>query len=275
MRKRPFLISASFKNAARFFRKFRPCHHFRHRKSFFVSRCDDLQFTCLRINGNLRKAVCFPDRPFLIFLIFRFKNIRCPLVDENISFEQYFKENQFELTDLDEMELEQLLVDCINIGTGSNLVRVVTLGEVQRELLSLISGLSSYPLQFMHNVAFTDFTILGLISTRFGDHTAETIDTKHLIINDFTVRHVHTEVNVKFNLPAEVIDPAIELTAETGSLYYYDPMVDVVENYGHVGTYHFDTRAIGVRGYSLVFDEAPIEDGQMDQYVNSTDPDWP
>lgn len=204
-----------------------------------------------------------------------FMNIRCPLVDENISFEQYFKENQFELTDLDEMELEQLLVDCINIGTGSNLVRVVTLGEVQRELLSLISGLSSYPLQFMHNVAFTDFTILGLISTRFGDHTAETIDTKHLIINDFTVRHVHTEVNVKFNLPAEVIDPAIELTAETGSLYYYDPMVDVVENYGHIGTYHFDTRAIGVRGYSLVFDEAPIEDGQMDQYVNSTDPDWP
>ena len=80
MRKRPFWISASFKNAARFFRKFRPCHHFRHRKSFFVSRCDDLQFTCLRINGNLRKAVCFPDRPFRIFLIFSFKNIRCPLV---------------------------------------------------------------------------------------------------------------------------------------------------------------------------------------------------
>lgn len=204
-----------------------------------------------------------------------FMHIRCPLVDGPVSFEQYFKDNQFDIADLDTFELEQLMTDCINIATGSNLVRVITLGEIQRELLSMIAGLCSYPLQFMSNVAFTDFTVLGLISTRLGDQWAEKEDYKKINIVDFTVRHYHTEVRTDFTLPADVIDPEVKYDSESGAAYHYDPMINVREIYGHMGNYRFDVESVGIRGYSLVFDEVPIEDGQMDQYKNSTDPDWP
>ena len=195
-----------------------------------------------------------------------FMHVRCPLIEEQLSFEQYFKDNQFEIADLDQFELEQLLTDCINIATGSNLVKVVTLGEVQRELLSLIAGLSSYPLQFMSNVAFTDFTVLGLLDTRFGDHWAETSDSKVVIVDDWTVRHMHTETRVEFALPAEVIDPTVTYGAETGALYHYDPMVEVKEIYDRQGAYRLDGASVGIRGFSFVWDETPITDGQMDQY---------
>jgi hypothetical protein len=204
-----------------------------------------------------------------------FMHIRCPLIDEQLSFEQYFTDNQFEIADLDNFELEQLLTDCINIATGSNLVKVVTLGEVQRELLSLIAGLSSYPLQFMSNVAFTDFTVVGLTDTRFGDQWGETSDHKRFAIDDWTVRHMHTEVRTDFALPAEVIDPDVTYGAATEASYYINPMVDMKELYGHMGKYRFDVASVGIRGFSLVFDQTPIEDGQMDQYQNSTDPQWP
>ncbi|ARV77300.1 virion structural protein [Pseudomonas phage Noxifer] len=195
-----------------------------------------------------------------------FMHVRCPLIEEQLSFEQYFKDNQFEIADLDQFELEQLLTDCINIATGSNLVKVVTLGEVQRELLSLIAGLSSYPLQFMSNVAFTDFTVLGLLDTRFGDHWAETSDSKVVIVDDWTVRHMHTETRVEFALPAEVIDPTVTYGAETGALYHYDPMIEVKEIYDRQGAYRLDGASVGIRGFSFVWDETPITDGQMDQY---------
>lgn len=195
-----------------------------------------------------------------------FMHIRCPLIEEQLSFEQYFKDNQFEIADLDQTELEQLLTDCINIATGSNLVKIVTLGEVQRELLSLIAGLSSYPLQFMSNVAFTDFTVLGLLDTRFGDHWAETSDSKTVIVDDWTVRHMHTETQVAFALPADVIDPTVTYGAETGALYHYDPMVEVKEIYDRPSAYRLDGASVGIRGFSFVWDETPITDGQMDQY---------
>ncbi|MNX40626.1 hypothetical protein D3C86_710110 [compost metagenome] len=204
-----------------------------------------------------------------------YMHVRCPLVDEIISFEQYFTDNQFQLADLDTIELEQLLTDCINIATGSNLVKVVTLGEVQRELLSLIAGLSSYPLQFMHNVAFTDFTIVGMVDTRFGDQWGETEDYKKINIVDITIRHMHADVRTDFELPASVIDPEVKLTTEIGAAYHINPMVDMKELYGQMGSYRFDIESVGIRGYSMVFDETPIENGQMDQYSNSTDPNWP
>jgi len=204
-----------------------------------------------------------------------FMHVRCPLIQEQLSFEQYFKDSQFDLADLDVLELEQLLTDTINIATGSNLVKIVTLGEVQRELLRLIAGLSSYPLQFLSNVAFTDFTVLGLLDTRFGDHWAEITDTKRFAIDDFTVRHVHVETGVKFSLPADVIDPEIKYGLESKVAYHYNPMVDMRERFDMAGHYRIDTSGVSIRGFSLVFDNTPIENGQMDQYKPSTDPNWP
>ncbi len=204
-----------------------------------------------------------------------FMHVQCPLVSGAVSFERYFKDNQFEITELDSFELEQLLADCINLATGSNLVRVVTLGEIQRELLSMIAGLCSYPLQFMSNVAFTDFTDLGLTATRFGDHWASKEDSKKINIVDFTVRHVHADVGTRFTLPPESVDAEIKYSAATHVGYRINPMVGMREQFSKAGSYRFDVSSVGIRGFKFTLDDTPVVDGQMEQYQNSTDPDWP
>lgn len=196
-----------------------------------------------------------------------FMNIRCPLHDGPISYEQWFTENQYQVADLNRIELEQLLMDCVNIATGSNLNPVITLGEIQRELLSMIARLSSYPLQFLHNVAFTDFTVLGLVSTRFGDMQSEKEDFIRFYDADITIRKVWAELTTKFSLPIEAIDPAISYSVETKACYKIDPTVDIRFVNQTLGHYRAPVPGIGIRGYSFTFDQDPIEGPEMDQYV--------
>ncbi|MNF72126.1 hypothetical protein D3C81_756680 [compost metagenome] len=114
-----------------------------------------------------------------------------------------------------------------------------------------------------------------MVDTRFGDQWGETEDYKKINIVDITIRHMHADVRTDFELPASVIDPEVKLTTEIGAAYHINPMVDMKELYGQMGSYRFDIESVGIRGYSMVFDETPIENGQMDQYSNSTDPNWP
>ena len=51
-------------------------YHLRHRKCFFVSRCNDLHLTCLSVNGNLRKSIRIPNQSNFILCIF-FNTICC------------------------------------------------------------------------------------------------------------------------------------------------------------------------------------------------------
>lgn len=195
-----------------------------------------------------------------------FMNIRCPLHDGPISYEQWFTENQYPITDLNTIELEQLMLDCVNVATGSNLNPVITLGEIQRELLSLIGRLSSYPLQFLRNVAFTDFTVLGLVSARFGDMWSEKEDLVRFYDSDITIRKVNASLSTKFSLPIEAIDPEIEYSAETNSCYQIDPTVDIRFVNQALGFYRAPVPGIGIRGYSFTFDQDPVEGELLDQY---------
>jgi hypothetical protein len=199
----------------------------------------------------------------------------CKLAEPNTKFVDYFKEQGLEITDFTQTEYEELTVNCINIATGANLYRVITLGEIQRELLRLMARLSSYPLQYLRNVAYTDFHVLGIVCTRLGDIEAEAGDDMKLTLNYTTVQNVWSEGFTGVNIPDLGVMPNITLeTEDTGDwvIPVWPCISDLSLSEGH---YCLNINQINVQNVSIVADNEPSTTGELPEYDNSTDPTWP
>lgn len=204
-----------------------------------------------------------------------YMNRQCTLVEGDVTFEQYFKDASFQIADMNNTELEQLCLDCINIATGSNLVRVITLGEVQRELLKLMSRLSSYPLQYLRNVSFTDFHVLGMVMPRVGDIEIDA-DGNHIVpVANLNVYNYKTVGAHTYKIYDEYSSPNVRYDYIDEDIFYIDPCVDIVEISFKDVHYYIPVNGINVTNVKIELANEPIVDNYLNQYNNSTDPSWP
>lgn len=202
-------------------------------------------------------------------------NRKCTLVEGTISFEQYFTDNGLTILDLNDADYEQLAKDCINIATGANLYEVITLGSIQRELLRLMGRLSSYPLQFLRNVAFTDFHVVGVTSTRVGDVDSEAFAGMHTPVANINVQSYRTAGNQIFQISDSTITPPVDYTYVDEDHYHFDPCVNIQETSFNHSSYYLSVAHVTVHGVSIVTDETPNTTGVLDTYLYSNDPTWP
>lgn len=204
-----------------------------------------------------------------------YMNRMCTLVEGNIKWDDYFKGLGFELKDLSNTELEQLCVDTVNMATGSNLVRVITLGEIQKELLAMMERLSSYPLQFLRNVAFTNFNVLGIVMPRVGDISAEGSGNLIVPAVNIGLKNYSTTGNTRIAIDASTVGPDISFRYDQYGKYYIDPMVDIWETSFNDVHYAIPTCNIGLRGFDGVNQVTPDPDGILDEYKLIPDNDKP
>lgn len=200
---------------------------------------------------------------------------KCRLVDEPLSFEYYFKTAGYQIADLGPADLEQLLTDTVNIATGANLVRTITLGEIQKELLGLMKQLSSYPLLYLRNVAFTEYNVLGIPAIRLGDYEYSGESYNRLNTVNFTAISQRATTDTQYVITDEEVMPPIGLGVATDTPYAIDPTLVIREDVTSIGTFRINMHDITIRSIKLTADNTPNTSGQLDQYKNSTDPDWP
>lgn len=198
---------------------------------------------------------------------------KCSLVDTTISFEQYFKDLSYPIVDLNQFEYEQLCTDCVNIATGSNLVTVITLGEIQKELLKLMGELSSYPLQYLRNVSLTKFHVLGMLSTRVGDITTAAKDLKKIKVVDTNVQRYSSNARQTYYLTNAVIFPPFTYDYHVKTAYKIPTELGVKDLSFNKGKYKLKS-TLGIRNVSIRTIEKPFDDN-LKQFNNSDDPNWP
>jgi hypothetical protein len=204
-----------------------------------------------------------------------FMHIKCSLVDEVLSFEQFFKDSGFPLADLGMLELEQLLTDTVNIATGSNLVKVVSLGEIQRELLSLMGRLSSYPLQYLRNVNYTDFHLIGTPAIRLGDYVVDTKSFNKVVTTELNVVKARAVTSMNYDITQDNLLPNLTISGDTDQSYTIDPLIVIRERFNNMGHYRLNVLDVGVGRVSLTVEHTVNDTGVLEQYNESDDPEWP
>ena len=199
----------------------------------------------------------------------------CTLVDESITFERYFKDLSFPIADLTQTEYEQLCMDAINIATGSNLVTVVTLGEVQKELLHLMGELSSYPLQYLRNVSLTKFHVLGMVSTRVGDIATQSGHVHYAKVVNTEVKNLASRGEHNYGLNDANLVPEIDYDFDMKAHYKINVLTDVKDASSSRARYNVKGNALQFGNVSIRTFANPDDSGDLDQYVDPNDPQWP
>lgn len=204
-----------------------------------------------------------------------YMNRMCKLVDTNIRWDDYFKSLGFELKDLSNTELEQLCVDTVNVATGANLVRVITIGEIQKELLALMGRLSSYPLQFLRNVAFTNFNVLGMVMPRIGDISVEASGNLIVPAVNIGVKKVASQAFSRIPVNDVIVGPTVNYHYDQYGRYRINCCVDVVETSFKDAYYIIPTCNTGLVGYAGEVLRDPNPSGELDQYLPIPENDKP
>lgn len=202
-----------------------------------------------------------------------YMNRMCTLVDGNVTWEDYFKTLGFDLDGLSNTELEQLCVDAVNIATGSNLHRVITLGEIQRELLKMMEQLSSYPLQFLRNVAFTDFHVLGMVMPRIGDISVEAAGNLLVPAVNIGVKKYATEASSRIVIDDATVGPELIYRFDQYGRYTIDCCVDIWETSFNNVHYIVPAVNMGLKGFAMTDNRTP--DGNLEQYQPIPENDKP
>ena len=204
-----------------------------------------------------------------------YMNRRCRLVKTPTKFDDYFLPQGIDIRGFRKSEYEQLVTDCINIATGANLYKVITLGEIQRELLRLMKRLSSYPLQYLRNVAYTNFHVIGIPTVRLANFGAEMSSGFRVPVDRTKVQTYRSKAMQAIKITDKVIMPDMRESADGTLFRRFNPCVNIREISFQRAEYRVKTDMVGLRSVKFITDDAPPVDNYLGQYQNSNDPNYP
>lgn len=204
-----------------------------------------------------------------------YMNRMCTLVEGNVTWDTYFRSQGIDITDMSSPDMEQLMLDTVNIATGANLVKIITLGEVQRELLRLMGQMSSYIAQYLRNVEYTKFHVLGMVMPRIGDIEVKAGDTLIVPIVNIALKRYSEMEKARYVVDDTEVGPNVNWWYKQEGSWVIDPMVDITETSFKEGRYPLPVNNIGISNVKVVVHNDLSADGKLGIYEPSTDPNWP
>ena len=103
-----------------------------------------------------------------------YKNVACKLVETKTDYATWIQREGISLEGLSTLDYERLAADLFSYGTGSNLHRKITFSDIQTTMLKLTAKLSSYSIQFLKTISFSNFTFIGFPHPRLSDVSCST-----------------------------------------------------------------------------------------------------
>ena len=152
---------------------------------------------------------------------------------------------------------------------------MITLGEIQRELLRLMNRLSSYPLQYLRNVAYTNFHVIGIPTVRLADYGAEMSSGFRVPVDRVKVQTYRSRVMQGIKITDKVIMPDMRESADGTLFRRFNPCVNIREVTFKEAKYRVKTDMVGLRNIQFITDDAPPVENYLGQYQNSDDPNYP
>jgi hypothetical protein len=205
-----------------------------------------------------------------------YMHIKCRLVDGVQSFEDYLGNAGFDILDLNMADLDQLMLDCINVATGSNLFNRLSISTIQKYLLKMMSQLSSYSVQFLRNTTYSDFHFLGIPSTRFGDLGAMIKSHDHINIPLVDVTKFKGLHRQGVDLTQKDIMPEISVgVRESQQTIPIDATVPIRLVNDSFSRFRLNVLDITARRFKYKPLQTPDDSGDLPYYEPSTDPAWP
>lgn len=142
-----------------------------------------------------------------------YQDIRLKLTSvPNLSYEQYFNEKGWIITELGRSDLELLAVDIFNTALGLDVKNTKSLREIQSAMLRLMQQLGTYSTQYIATINSVPAMVLDPMQIRIGDFDVSAEDLIRL--RKFSIGHITLDVKSKDSLPIgkSMIMPRIDLT---------------------------------------------------------------
>lgn len=103
-----------------------------------------------------------------------YKNVACVLAPSGTRYSKWLQTEGISFDDFSTLDFDRLATDLFSYGTGSNLHRTITFSDIQNMMLKLTAKLSSYSVQFLKTISFSNFTFIGFPHPRVGDMISST-----------------------------------------------------------------------------------------------------
>lgn len=180
-------------------------------------------------------------------------NRRCQLVDTPTRYDDYLRANNLDFFDLSKDDYEAIVNDCFNLATGSNLFVSISVADIQRELLRLMSRLSSYPIQYLRNTEYTDYKTVGLPVLRVGDIAYDQENTMNVMDAYLTPLWYESEQTVDYRLPQ--VDLAVNDWVEEYDEWTIDTELKIWDTTEDDTSYWMGHNTQVIYGVSIVVEE--------------------
>lgn len=95
-------------------------------------------------------------------------NKRCALIDSPTKYSDWFKEKNWSLSMQTPTEWSQFALDIFTIATGSDLRSTISVSDIHDAMIGIMTQLSSYGVQYVHQTIAAPGVVLDNLTVRFG-----------------------------------------------------------------------------------------------------------
>ena len=158
----------------------------------FYNLCVRIYEAAQKQRGLISAKENYKARGYYHAIVSRFYSDQvCVLEQTDTSYGAWFSERNFQVMDLTENEHALLYLELVREATGISLTTTDSLKELQAAMVSLISQLSSYSVQFMSYINSSAIKVIDWPMIRIGDSVGKVYDYKPLV--DYVVGVMKTK----------------------------------------------------------------------------------